>query len=706
MPVDLDTPVQFIKGVGPRRARMLESAGIRTAEDLLKYGPFRYEDRSNFRRIRDLSSEEEVVIRGVITVSGNYATPRRGMKIFEMSVRDETGSVSAKFFNQPYLSRVFKEGKEIVLFGTPRYDSYTGALAFLNPETELVGSEGDSAVHTGRIVPVYRKIGQISARQLRQILWNLVTALPDALKETLPSELVKRWKFPSLRDAITMLHFPEVPGGGDRNQFLEDLSRSATPAQRRFIFEEFFLFQLGLLLVRKKVESAPKNHSIRITDRARERIKSILPFHPTAAQKKVLKEIVSDMVSPRVMSRLLQGDVGSGKTIVALQAIVLAIESGYQTALMAPTELLAEQHFRNIKRYLEGTPYRVAFLSGSVKGKARKAVLVEVEEGNTDLLIGTHALIQGKVKFRSLAFVVIDEQHRFGVIQRSKLMEKGDLPDTLVMTATPIPRSLALTVYGDLSVSILDELPPGRQPVKTVVKNENSRSEVYGSILQQLKEGRQVYIVYPLVEESEKLDLKAAVEMADQLQSTLFVNYNVGLLHGRMKPDEKDELMKRFLSGDLHVLVSTTVIEVGIDVPNATVMVIEHAERFGLSQLHQLRGRIGRGGHAGLCVLMVDKVRTKEAYGRLDIMRKTSDGFRIAEKDLEIRGPGDFIGTKQSGVPQFIFGNIVRDRKLLELARQEAERHLARVGENREHLAALFGIIDRWRTKYGLYQVG
>ncbi len=708
MSVNFETPVRHIKGVGPRRSEIFEKAGIRTVGDLVRYRPFRYEDRTNFQEIARLRPEREVVVRGTVRHPGRLLIRRKGLSILELVVADSSGSVPVRFFNQPYLSKVFRKEQEVILFGTPRYDSYSFALTFQNPEFELIVAGEDQVIHTGRITPVYRRIDKLTTRILRQLIHRSLEALGVDEHDSLPREILSRWNFPSLFKALRNLHFPEFPADTSKEEFLKALNEFSTPAQRRFVFEEFFLFQLGLYMARRGRELIPKRRKIVLSSSVRKRLKSILPFHPTAAQKRVLKEIAGDLCGDRVMSRLLQGDVGSGKTIVALQAMVIVIENGFQAALMAPTELLVEQHFRNMQKYLRQTPYHLASLSRRIKGEERKRILSQVKSGEVQLLVGTHALIQEKVAFQDLGIVVVDEQHRFGVIQRSELMKKGSLPDTLVMTATPIPRSLAMTVYGDLRVSVLDEMPPGRKPVKTVVKMETSRDEVYSVLRRQVKEGRQVYIVYPLIEESAKLELRSAVEMAEQLQTEVFEDVKVGLMHGRLQPAEKDELMKQFVEGLVQILVSTTVIEVGIDVPNATVMVIEHAERFGLSQLHQLRGRIGRGEHGGLCILMVDKVASRDAHERLDIMKRTSDGFKIAEKDLEIRGPGEFLGTRQSGVPMFHFGDIVRDREILELARREAESFFDRVnsGDDEEQKANLGCLINEWREQHGLIRVG
>jgi len=702
----LDSPIQYVKGVGPRRATMLEKAGVRTAEDLLKYRPFRYEDRTRFRQIKDLEPDQEAVIRAEVLVTGFYTTPMKRVRIFEILVGDGTGSLQAKFFNQVYLNKVLRKGQQVILFGTPKADSYSVGLNLLNPDFEILDAAGDHSIHTGRIVPVYRRIGQLTTKTLRQIIFSLVQEIPE-VEDPLPDSLLQKYGFPDRRTSLRLLHFPECPQDRSLADYLADLAELRTPFQQRLVFEEFFYFQLGLQVLRRQRELAPKNRRIRIDASVRDAVKKVLPFHPTAAQKRVLKEIVGDLSSPKIMNRLLQGDVGSGKTIVALQAMVVAIENGAQAALMAPTEILAEQHFRNITAYLSGSSYRVALLTSSVKGKRRKETLESIRGGETNLVVGTHALIQGGVEFKDLALVVVDEQHRFGVMQRSNLIEKGDRPDVLVMTATPIPRSLALTLYGDLDLSVIDQLPPGRQPVQTLVKRNNERDEVYELIRRELQQGRQAYVVYPLIEQSEKLDLRAATEMAEHLHSVVFPEFQVGLMHGRLKAEEKESLMSRFKAGEVQILVSTTVIEVGIDVPNATVMMVEHADRFGLSQLHQLRGRIGRGRDKAVCILFTEGFNSPEAFQRLDIMRRSSNGFKIAEKDLELRGPGEFVGTRQSGMPEFLFGNIVRDRELLEKARADAESYFLSAGEvGGFEPGTLEQLADWWKQRYGLYQVG
>ncbi len=701
----LGLPVQGISGIASKRAAVLEGAGICTLEDMLCYQPFRYEDRREFRALSRLVEGREVLLRGQIRAAGTFQTPRKRVRIFEAVVADDSGSLPLKFFNQGYLEKVLRRGSEIVLYGVARRDSYTGRLTMVNPEFELINADQDQGIHMGRIVPVYRRIGNLPTRALRQIMFRVLRTLSRGdVGDLLPAELLDKYRLPGRLEAFQQLHFPEVEGSG--LAFVESLNEARSPAHQRFIFEEFFLFQLGLAELKRRRLVEPRPRSLEIKPKIRDVIKRILPFHPTAAQKRVLKEIVDDLTGERVMSRLLQGDVGSGKTIVALQAMVVALENGFQTALMAPTELLAEQHLRTFRERFEHVPYNIQFLSSRVKGKERRDVLDEVADGRAQIVIGTHALFQEDVQFADLGLVVIDEQHRFGVVQRSQLMHKGRKPDTLVMTATPIPRSLALTVYGELDLSVIDELPPGRKPIETRVCGEGQRSAVYQFLDREFEAGRQAYVVYPLVEESDKLQLKAATEMAALLQEKIFPERQVGLVHGRLKGEEKEELMRRFQSADLDLLVATTVIEVGIDVSNATVMLVEHADRFGLSQLHQLRGRIGRGSQRSVCILMVSDEITEEARLRLEIMAQTNDGFKIAERDLELRGPGEFVGTRQSGVPNFRFGNIVRDRRWLELAREEAQSWWKRQDPKSSDPALLSSVRSQWKRRFSLFEVG
>ncbi len=556
-----------------------------------------------------------------------------------------------------------------------------------------------AAIHVARRVPVYRKLGEFRTKRLREIVHAVLSRLDDeAFEETLPADLIKRQQLASRAEAIRKIHFPsdETP--------LAEYERARSPAHIRLIFEEFFWVALAIALRRGERVKEPKGAVIEISERVYEEMLAVLPFALTGAQERAVTRILEDMQSDVPMNRLLQGDVGSGKTAVALLAMLGAMENGYQTALMVPTEILAEQHARNVKRMLARTEHRVELLVGSLKAAEKKRLHRDIASGEVHAVVGTHAVIQEAVAFARLGLVVIDEQHRFGVLQRAALRERGFNPDVLVMTATPIPRSLAMTVYGELDVSVIDELPPGRTPIKTVVVGEDKRAGVYKGIEREVRAGRQAYVVYPLVEESEKMDLKDATRMFEHLRDRIFPNFSIGLLHGKMKPSEKEEVMRRFVSGETQVLVATTVVEVGVDVPNASVMIVEHAERFGLSQLHQLRGRVGRGAEKSYCVLLASEKQTTVAQQRLGIMEETNDGFRIAEKDLEIRGPGEVMGTRQSGVPTFRVGNLVRDLHILEDARREAEHYLT----TRRHTRETSRLIARVRadSRFGLAAIG
>lgn len=584
-------------------------------------------------------------------------------------------------------------------------DSDTHAESF-NEADEAEASEAEvsdprlAAIHVGRRVPVYRKLGEFPAKRMREIMHAVLARIDDAeITETLPAELITRQKLIARADALRRIHFPA------EDATLADYERARSPAHLRLIFEEFFWVALAIAIRKSERVKEPKGAVIEIDERVRTHLAEILPFSLTSAQERSVTRILDDMQSDVPMNRLLQGDVGSGKTIVALLAMLAAIENGYQAALMAPTEILADQHARNIKRMLARTPHRAELLIGSLRAAEKRRLHADIAAGEVHACIGTHALIQEAVAFRKLGIVVIDEQHRFGVLQRASLRERGFNPDVLVMTATPIPRSLAMTVYGDLDVSVIDELPPGRTPIKTVVVGEDQRAGVYKGVEREIRGGRQAYIVYPLVEESEKMDLKDATRMFEHLRDRVFPTFSIGLLHGKMKSAEKEETMHRFTRGEIQILVATTVVEVGVDVPNASVMVIEHAERFGLSQLHQLRGRVGRGAEQSFCVLLASDKQTAVARERLGIMEETNDGFRIAEKDLEIRGPGEVMGTRQSGVPTFRVGNLVRDVRILEEARNEADYYLSSARRRTRETSRL---IERVRAdaRFGLAAVG
>ncbi|HEY2930540.1 MAG TPA: ATP-dependent DNA helicase RecG [Acidobacteriota bacterium] len=699
----LDNQVQFLKGVGPRRASDLSREGILTVEDLLLYLPFRYEDRTSFRKISSLRDGDWAVVFGQVALAGVYRTPVRKMSIFEAVVRDDTGTLILKYFNQPFMRNVIHNGDWLVAYGQVRRDPFKSSyLAMQKPEVEIIENPESKQAHAGRITPIYRRIGSLTGKVIRQIVWDLLAQLDEELPPLVPQKVAAKWKMPERTEAVMRLHAPLEEYS--RPEKLGELNEFRSPFHFRLIFEEFFLFQTGVMIAREQKKQRLKGRTLQISDSIRARLKTMLPFHPTEAQKKTLKQIVDDLKGRHPMNRLLQGDVGSGKTIVAAQTAVIAVDNGWQVAMMAPTEILAEQHYQTFRRLVAPLGVETALLTSAVSKKERTAILKSLEAGKVSLVIGTHALIQEKVNFANLGLAIIDEQQRFGVMQRSALMEKGENVDVLIMTATPIPRSLAMVQYGDLDVSVIDQLPPGRKPVRTVLKAETSREEVYNLIYRQVAAGRQAYVVYPLIEESEKIDLRAVKAMGEELRQR-FRNFEVGVLHGRMKPPEKEELMEKFSTGEVQILAATTVIEVGIDVPNASLMVIEHAERFGLSQLHQLRGRVGRDARESICVLLVDRVASQEAWERLQIMKETQDGFLIAEKDLEIRGPGEFAGTRQSGVPLFRHGNLVRDRKIMELAREEARLFLQGLS-GAERQQYIVNMRQVWKDRFHLSRVG
>jgi ATP-dependent DNA helicase RecG len=698
----LQTPLQYLKGVGPKRAADLQRVGLATVEDLLSRFPIRYEDRGHLQPIAGLKPGQHVAVAGRIQGSRLRTTRRPGFKIFEAVIGDASGSVRAVWLNQAFLQDILRPHVNVVLFGLVEAKP---ALQLTNPDYEIVdtgdaaggGEEEAETIHTGRIVPVYEKAGAVTPKMQRRLVNDVLARLPEDLRDPFPAELRHRLNLPDRRIALIEAHFP-APGAS-----IDDLNRFRTPAQVRLIFEEFFLFQLGVLMRRRSAHREAKPAVVKVDDRIRESARAVLPFRLTDGQRAALKDIVDDMQKPHPMNRLLQGDVGAGKTIVALLAAVVAMENGLQVAFMAPTEILAEQHYLNLRRLLEKSRFHVELLTGTTGGVRKRDLLARLAAGDIHLVVGTHALVQGTVSFHSLGLAIIDEQHRFGVMQRATLRAKGLHPDVLVMTATPIPRTLALTVYGDLDVSVMRDLPPGRRAIVTTVRPESRRPDVYEHVRKQLDAGRQAYVVYPLIEESEKVDLKAATEMADHLAQDIFPEYRVALLHGRMKADAKDRVMRGFAAGDTQILVSTTVIEVGIDVPNATVMVVEHAERFGLSQLHQLRGRVGRGSHQSHCILLYQYPLSEQGKERLKAIADTNDGFEIAERDLQLRGPGDFFGTRQSGLPTLRTGDLLRDHPLMEQARQEAVNYLESQAMTSEILESLR---QTWPTRFGLMDVG
>jgi ATP-dependent DNA helicase RecG len=695
--MDLQAPVQYVKGIGPQRAEALAKAGVRTAEDLLLHLPMRYEDRRSFARVADLRPGMRVSVSGEIAVAGLRRARR--LTIYEVRLDDGSGQLKAIFFNQPFLRETLPRGKKVVFYGLVERDALASRLLVMrSPQWEVVEKDEHGGIHTGRLVPVYEKLGPLTVKPLRRVLAHLAGQVPPGLEDPLPPDLRTQLSVIGRGDALRRVH---LPGDDDR---LDLLNAFRSPGHVRLILEELVLFQLGLARRRSGWRAERKRAAFEVQQAAREAVKRILPFPLTGAQRRVLREIADDLRSPHPMNRLVQGDVGSGKTLVAVLSMVIVIENGWQSALMAPTEILAEQHFLTLRHLLRRCPYQVELLTSAVKGRPRAAALARIASGEAQIVVGTHALIQEAVAFQRLGLAVADEQHRFGVLQREDLRKKGYDADVLVMTATPIPRTLALTAYGDLDVSVVDEKPPGRTPIRTALRPASERREVLSLVKREIAEGRQAYVVYPLVEESEKLeDVRAATEAAAEWAAAL-PGVRVGLLHGRLKSADKEETMGAFSRGEIQVLVSTTVIEVGVDVPNATVMVIEHAERFGLAQLHQLRGRVGRGRSPSTCVLLAYGRLSEVAKARLDVMVETEDGFAIAEKDLEIRGPGEFLGTRQSGMPTFRVADFLRDRDLLERARNEAFR-LVGEGSLPPSLAR-FLEQGGWERRFGLARVG
>jgi ATP-dependent DNA helicase RecG len=733
--LELSTPVKYVKGVGPRIAEVLAAKGIGTVGELLHYLPFRYEDRLNPRGIAELRPGEMATVIAEVRNSGLFRTRR--MPIFQLTVGQGRARLRCLWFHATYLQDKFKPGQMIALYGKIEQDQRTRELQIIQPQFEMLGDGSDGAANdpgkkvaesleVGRIVPIYESAGQgrLTPRWFRRTIRTALDNLTSDLPDPIPLAVRARMGLISCREALWKVHWPE-PG-----ESFQALDRSRTPAHIRMIFDELFFVELGLELKRRQ-QKAKTGIAFRLDERVREAIRKILPFHPTPAQKRVLKEIATDMEKPFPMRRLLQGDVGSGKTIVGFEAAIIAIENGCQVALMAPTEILAQQHYFSARKILENAGYWIVLLTGSLEAERKREIRRHTAQGNAQLVIGTHALLEEKVEFANLGLVIVDEQHRFGVMQRLKLMRKsGDAeeasrdavnsnsqgkghsvapePDVLVMTATPIPRTLALTLYGDLDLSVLNELPPGRTPILTRCTTDDQSPKVWEFVRKQVAAGHQAYVVYPVISENEESELKAAIKMYRELSGIVFADLKVGLLHGRLDAALKEQVMRMFQKGELQILVATTVIEVGVDVPNASVMVIEHAERFGLAQLHQLRGRIGRGAAKSYCVLMTGGRVTEEGQKRLDAMVKNSDGFKIAELDLELRGPGEFFGTRQAGMPDFRVANLIRDAQLLEAAKREAAAVLD--GPNSEVSAeeisrALVQMRARWQHSYGLVEV-
>ncbi len=747
----------YVRGVGPRVAEMLAAKGIQTAEDLLYHLPFRYEDRQNPRSLDELKPGETASV--IAEVRGSALLRTRGGPLFELTIGQGRFAMKCVWFHAGYLEGKFHAGQTVAVYGRLEQSRSSRNLKMIQPQFEVLPDASDDAetrlLEVGRITPVYESLGgnKLTSRWQRKVIFHLLEQMSGRMDECLPRPLLDRLSLPDRETALRHVHFP--PEGTPFAQ----LQSWSTPAHRRLIFEELFFLELGLELKRRRMKE--RTGIAFVTDaKVREAIREVLPFHPTAAQKRALGEIVADMRQPAPMRRLLQGDVGSGKTIVALQAMLVAIANGYQAALMAPTEILATQHFLAARKLLERSSHkpRVVLLTGSLDDDRKRANRGQINRGEAQLVIGTHALIEEKVEFDRLGLVVVDEQHRFGVLQRFKLMKKPGQaePDVLVMTATPIPRTLALSLYGDLDLSVLDELPPGRTPIVTRRVPDERADDVWDFVRKQVGQGRQTYIVYPVIEGAKddqpeldfshdpedgvaapppprkktsrkaktaelfnpaaqeaspngKSGLKSAVDMYEKLRTGPLAGLRLGLLHGRMDADDKEVTMRRFHRGEIQVLVATTVIEVGVDVPNATVMVVEHAERFGLAQLHQLRGRVGRGAAKSYCILMTGPRVSPVGEERLNAMVRTQNGFELAELDLEMRGPGEFFGTRQAGIPEFRVASLVRDRQLLEAAKQEAARFVADAGAEAteaERARVRAQLKETWQRRYGLVEAG
>ncbi len=715
----LARPLASLKGVGDRRAADLASAGLQTVEDLLVRFPLRYEDRGHPRPLAELVPGRVCSAIGTVVSATIKRTRRAGFSVFEVTLRDRSGVARAVWFNQRFLKDVLHAGQTLALFG--KVEQGVGGLQFASPQYEILadeplaggwlGASGDGsnedAAPTGDappavdehlgIVPIYERIGTLTPKLQRGLVAQALATLPPDLPDALPDVVRRRLDLPSRREALIAVHQP-APGAD-----VEALNQARSPGHMRLIVEEFFAFQTGVLLRRRARLAERKPHAYRVDDALREKTRALLPFALTPGQKIAVRDIVADLQKPEPMNRLLQGDVGSGKTLVATLAALVALESGLQVAIMAPTEILAEQHLRTLSRFFATTRYGVALLTGRSGGAERRERLANIANGTIPLVVGTHALVQESVQFARLGLVIVDEQHRFGVVQRADLRKKGAMPDVLVMTATPIPRTLALTTYGELDVTVMRDRPPGRAPIATTVRPESRRDDVWAFVRGELEAGRQGYVIYPLVEESEKIDVRDATAMADHLSQTVFPEWPVGLLHGRLAPDAKQRVMDAFTAGTLRLLVATTVVEVGVDVPNATVIVVEHAERFGLSQLHQLRGRVGRGTDPGHCILLYQSPLTDEARARLKAIADSGDGFALAEQDLILRGPGDVFGTRQAGMPTLRIGDLVRDAPILVRARDEAARWLDDVAPDDPTLAE---IRAGWADRFGLVHVG
>ena len=675
-PPELDKSLVSVQGVGPRVYAKLQKLGLETVEDGLYYLPLRYEDRRQLKTISQLTDGCQEIFVATVLASGETTTARSRRRIFEVIVGDTSGKLSLKWFRyrKPWLEKRFPVGQKAVFIGEVKRFGATREVH--HPDADLINSDVDldqllrnDPLNFGRILPVYPLTEGLSQKQSRKIWFQLINDYAGYATSPLPASIRRKYRLLDLAEALQQIHWPS----NDTN--LERLAKGQDRPRHSLVFDEFFFLELGLALKRAGVE-LEAGIAFKFTHKYTIPLNKLLPFKLTDAQRRVLGEIKRDMMSPQPMHRLLQGDVGSGKTLVALMSALIAIENEAQVAVVAPTEILAEQHYRTFKTWLDQLGLSTCLLQGSMSAAAKRDVVAQIANGEVDLIVGTHAVLQDAIEFKKLGLGIIDEQHRFGVRQRSVLRHKGTNPDILVMTATPIPRTLSMTLYGDLAVSVIDQLPPGRKPVTTRLCGQNRHRQLYPQLRKQLEQGRQIYIVYPLVEESEKSDLQAATVAAETLATEVFPEFRVGLLHGRMKTAEKDAVMDAFRSGELQLLVATTVIEVGVDVPNATVMVIEHADRFGLSQLHQLRGRVGRGAEQSFCFLVPSENYSADAARRLKVMVDTNDGFQVAEADLDIRGPGDFLGTRQAGLPEFRVANLIKDIRILEAARQEAFNYI------------------------------
>lgn len=676
--LDLYKDVQYVKGIGPKKACKLNKLGIFTLKDLLYYFPRQFEDRNNLKKIAQLENDEKATIKAVIS-SINTFSPKEGMTLTKIDVKDETGSAKLVFFNKTYIKNTFRPGDSILVFG--KVKKRFNNLELTSCELEYLTN---SPKNTCRFMPVYQLTYGVTNKEIISIIKTVLEDKELIIQEYMPQRIIEKYRLCNIDFAVRNIHSPND-------------KESLKIALYRIVFEELLILQLGLFVFKS---GRNKENGIKFT--TSESLKNIinsLPFKLTKAQNRALDEIINDMNSDKIMNRLVQGDVGSGKTVVALLALANCVLNGYQGALMAPTEILAGQHYISLTETLKDFGINVGLLIGSLTKKQKDTVLEQIKNNEIDILIGTHALIEDKVEFNNIGLVITDEQHRFGVMQRSRLSLKGINPDILVMTATPIPRTLALILYGDLDISIIDELPPGRQPIETLAIEKSKRDRAYNNLVRrEVESGRQVYIVCPLVEESEAIEAKSAVELVEELRSEYFSDLRLGLLHGKMKSSEKDEVMSNFKNKEIDILVSTTVIEVGVNVPNATLMIIENAERFGLAQLHQLRGRVGRGSHKSYCVLIYDS-KTDVCRQRMSIMEETNDGFRISEKDLEIRGPGEFFGTRQHGLPELKVANLFKHIKILKLAQQEA-RYILGEDNNlqlKENIPLKKEIIDKFK---------